>query len=260
MFVKLYPNLKPRATVFDMKAIVLGATGLVGTQLLELLSMDSNFSKALCPVRRTPERLIHKMQTNRLHENSLKNNQFTDKYKVELLKDLALFDPKDTVVICCLGTTIKKAKSKSAFRAVDHDLVLEFAKFFANWGAKQFMIVSASGANNKSSFFYNQVKGETEDALSLLGFQKLVILRPSLLLGKRQEFRLGEKLMGLLSPLFSVLLIGSLKKYKPIQARQVAKALQVSALHFAGIKNHPGLHSEKSTPVVTLENDELLNL
>lgn len=260
MFVKLYPNLKPRATVFDMKAIVLGATGLVGTQLLELLSMDSNFSKALCPVRRTPDRLIHKMQTNRLHENSLKNNQFTEKYKTELLKDLALFDPKETVVICCLGTTIKKAKSKTAFRAIDHDLVLEFAKFFADWGAPQFLLVSASGANADSSFFYNQVKGETEEALKSLGFQKVILLRPSLLLGKRNEFRFGEKLMGLTSPLLSVFLIGGLKKYKPIHARQVAKALQVSALHFAGIKNHPGLQSKNSDPFVILENDELLGL
>lgn len=243
-----------------MKAIVLGATGLVGTQLLELLSTDSNFSKALCPVRKTPARLIHKMQTNRFAESSIKNNQLTEKYKAELIKDLSLFDPQDTVVFCCLGTTMKKAKSKDGFRAVDFDLVLTFAKFFREWGSKQFYLVSASGANANSKFFYNQVKGQTESVLQEIGFEKVVILRPSLLLGPREEFRLGERFMTWLSPLFRIFLMGPLKRYRPIQSRQVAKALQTSCLHLSRLKKNPELAAFDQAKVIILENEVLQRL
>ncbi|MFP5519401.1 MAG: oxidoreductase [Bdellovibrionia bacterium] len=243
-----------------MKAIVLGATGLVGTQLLELLSTDSNFSKALCPTRRTPEQLIHKMQVNKLTDNSIKNGALTDKYKAELQKDLTLFNPKETIVFCCLGTTIKKARSKEQFRFVDQEMVLAFAKFFAEWGAPQFWMVSASGADANSSIFYSKVKGETELALQELNFKTLGIVRPSLLLGKRNEFRFGEKLATWLSPLISPFLVGSLKKYHPIKARQVAHAMRTASLHFAGVKEHIQLKKQTDTCTVILENNTLLEI
>lgn len=244
-----------------MKAIILGATGLVGNQLLELLSTDSNFGKALCPVRKTPSRLIHKMQVNRCPDGSIKNNQLTEKYKAELMKDLALFDPRETVVFCCLGTTIKKAKSKDQFRYVDQEMVLAFAEFFSQWGAQQFWLVSAIGANAHSGIFYNRIKGETEEALKKIPFKTLGIVRPSLLLGERQEFRLGEKIASWLSRLYSPFLIGSLKRYKPIQARQVAKAMQVAALHYSGVKENITLKSTaQDSGSLIIENDLILNL
>ncbi len=125
-------------------------------------------------------------------------------------------------VFCCLGTTIKKAGSQKAFRAVDHSLVVAIAKIMQRQGAQQFVVVSAMGASKDSKVFYNRVKGEMEDALIRLGYPCLRIVRPSLLLGARKEHRLGEKIAVLLTPLLSPLLLGSLKKYKPVEASSVA--------------------------------------
>jgi uncharacterized protein YbjT (DUF2867 family) len=124
---------------------------------------------------------------------------------------------------CCLGTTIKKAGSQEAFRAVDHDAVLAFAKAAKQAGTRSFLVVTALGADTRSRVFYNRVKGEVQEALKGVGFESLVILQPSLLLGERAESRPGERaaivasrvLAPLLRPLAS----------RPIEAHTVARAM-----------------------------------
>jgi uncharacterized protein YbjT (DUF2867 family) len=133
--------------------------------------------------------------------------------------------PPCDVGLCCLGTTIKKAGTKELFFKVDHDYVVNFAKLCRSSGAKKFIVVSAMGADSNSSVFYNQVKGQMEKALEGLGFESLVILRPSLLLGDRSEVRRGESLaQAILSP-FGFLFMGPLAPFKPIEGLVVAKRM-----------------------------------
>lgn len=139
---------------------------------------------------------------------------------------------KADVFICCLGTTIKKAGSQAAFRKVDYEYVLKFAKIAEAVKASKFLVVSAMGANPKSAVFYNRVKGEMEEALSQLDIPQVEIFRPSLLLGERKESRFGEGLAQKLNPIINVILSGPLKKYRAIEAVDVAKAICRCALTF----------------------------
>ena len=149
--------------------------------------------------------------------------------------------PRDVdAVVCALGTTIKVAGSQEAFRRVDYDYPLALARLGLAAGAKQFVLVSALGANAKSPVFYNRVKGELEDAVRSLGYASVAIVRPSLLLGARREFRLGEEIakrFGFLAP----------GKYRPVEARAVANAL-VTAVR----EQQPGVR--------VIESDEIREL
>jgi uncharacterized protein YbjT (DUF2867 family) len=131
--------------------------------------------------------------------------------------------PSAEDAFCCLGTTIKKAGSQEAFRAVDHDAVLAFAKAARKAGARRFLLVSALGANPSSRVFYNRVKGETEEDLKAVGFESLIILRPSLLLGDRAESRPGEHAAIVVSKVLGPLLRPF--SGRPIEARTVARAM-----------------------------------
>ena len=135
--------------------------------------------------------------------------------------DLAAVQVDD--VFCCLGTTIKKAGSQEAFRQVDLSLVVSIAEVLRRRGALQFIVISSMGANPDSRVFYSRVKGEMERAVQALGYPCLRIIRPSLLLGHRQEFRLGEKFGVLLAPLIAPLMLGAMRKYRPVQADAVAR-------------------------------------
>jgi uncharacterized protein YbjT (DUF2867 family) len=139
-------------------------------------------------------------------------------------------------VFCCLGTTIKKAGSQEAFRRVDYDYPLQLAQLQFRGGSQQFLLVSAMGADAESSIFYSRVKGELENALQSIGYNSLHIFRPSFIAGPRKESRPGEKIglaiFSLLAPLF----IGPLKKYAPIQAEHIARAMWRTAQ-----KNEPGM-------------------
>lgn len=129
-------------------------------------------------------------------------------------------------VISALGTTRKQvAGDQAAFRAVDHDLVLACARAALDAGARQFITVSAIGANPHARVFYSRVKGETEADLARLGLPRLDILQPGLLLGKRREWRPGEWLGQVLSPLQTLLLQGGLRRYRPIHADVLARAI-----------------------------------
>ena len=132
-------------------------------------------------------------------------------------------------VFSCLGTTIKKAGSEQEFRKVDYDYVVNSAKISLQNGAKKIFVVSALGADKNSFIFYNKVKGEMEEAITALSYQSTFFFRPSLLLGERTEVRNGEKIGEAFGNLISFALVGPLKKYKPIKALSVAKAMFISA-------------------------------
>jgi uncharacterized protein YbjT (DUF2867 family) len=195
-----------------MKAAVAGSTGFIGKFLLELLEKDNAF--------------------NQIDVLSRKPLELSEKFKVFQTDDLAYqqFGSLD-VAFCALGTTIATAGSKDAFYHVDHDLVLAFAKNAKAAGAKIFVLVSSVGADAGSSNFYLKVKGETEKDLEATGFDSLIILRPSMLMGDRQEFRLGELIGKGVMKIVNPLMVGSLSKYRGIHGRSIAMAMAGSALH-----------------------------
>jgi uncharacterized protein YbjT (DUF2867 family) len=191
-------------------ALVVGATGLVGSELLSLLLKDDYYSKVKAVVRREVEIQDAKLEII-----------ITDFKDMNRLGDKLAADH----IYCCLGTTMKKAGSKDAFYKVDFHFPLEIAKLCQSYGAKQFFLVSAMGANIASKIFYNRVKGEIEVAISSVPFQGVNIFRPSLILGDRNEKRFGEKIAAIFSKILSPFFIGPLKKYKPIQASAVAEGM-----------------------------------
>jgi uncharacterized protein YbjT (DUF2867 family) len=186
--------------------LIAGATGLTGEHLLDRLLSEPTVARVLAPTRRP-------LATHPHLENPVGELQ-------TLLPQLS--GQVDTA-FCCLGSTIKQAGSQEAFRAVDHDLVLAFARRARELGARHLVVISALGANANSSVFYNRVKGETEEALKAMDWPQLTIARPSLLLGTRHEFRLGERLA---APLLRWLP----GKYRGIDACALARALWRLAL------------------------------
>ena len=130
------------------------------------------------------------------------------------------------VLVSCLGTTIRTAGSQAAFRAVDRDLILSAARGARVGGAARMIVVSSVGASARSRNFYLRTKGETEEGLRALGFDRLDMIRPGLLTGKRPgPARLGEGIAIAAAPLFDALLFGSLRRYRSIPAEIVAKAI-----------------------------------
>lgn len=193
-----------------MDAWIVGGTGLVGRALVELLLERPEVRRVASLVRRAEH----------------PPNPRLDEVVVDFeALEAGLAGRPVTHAFCCLGTTMAKAGSEAAFRRVDHDYPLAFARAARKASAKSFLLVSALGADPKSSIFYNRVKGETEAALRELGFDSLHIARPSLLLGEREERRPGERFAIALGRPLGRLLVGPLKKYAPIAAEDVAKAL-----------------------------------
>ncbi|WP_341781466.1 oxidoreductase [Ectopseudomonas mendocina] len=186
--------------------LLAGATGLTGEHLLDRLLSEPTVARVLAPTRRP-------LAAHPNLENPVGDLQ-------SLLPQLS--GQVDTA-FCCLGSTIKRAGSQEAFRAVDHDLVLAVARRARELGARHLVVISALGANPNSSVFYNRVKGETEEALKAMDWPQLTIARPSLLLGARREFRLGERLA-------AVLLRWLPGKYRGIDACVLARALWRLAL------------------------------
>ncbi|REE83843.1 putative NAD(P)-binding protein [Paenibacillus taihuensis] len=195
------------------RALVLGATGLVGSALLQQLLADPQCAAVTILVRR-PLRPSPDMGTY----GSKLTVLTADFDRMEE----ALTGVEADTVFCALGTTIKKAGTQEAFRVVDLEYPVRLAEWAKAHGADRYMVVSAMGANASSSIFYNRVKGEMEARITEIGLPELHIVRPSLLLGKREEFRLGEKLAIMLSPLMKLLMVGRLRMYRPVQAEDVA--------------------------------------
>jgi uncharacterized protein YbjT (DUF2867 family) len=139
-------------------------------------------------------------------------------------------------VYCCLGTTIAKAGSQQAFRRVDLDYVVNSALFAKHQGALHFLMVTAVGANPNARVFYSRIKGEAEDAVGKVGIESVSIFRPSLILGHRNESRSKERLAKSVAAALSFAIIGSLTKYRPVEAAVVARAmLAVTAAPMSGI-------------------------
>ena len=194
----------------EKNALIIGATGLVGENALKTL-LQSNIYKEVIALVRTPLEYQHK----KLKEIII-NFDHLDEYQ-------SLFAVDD--IYCCLGTTIKKAKTQENMKKIDVDYPVKCAKLGKKMGAKQFIVISAIGANSNSAFFYSRIKGMLEENLVALSFDALLILQPSLLLGERDEFRFGEKISSIIFPLLHPLLVGPLKKYKGIHAEKVAAAM-----------------------------------
>lgn len=191
-------------------ALIAGATGLVGSELLRILLDSSEYSRVIAVVR-SP---LHVTHAN-LEEHIIDFEELAD------LSGLPLVDD----VFCCLGTTIKKAKTQEAMTRIDVDYPIALANLGKTLGAKQYFVISSMGADAKSGIFYSRIKGLMEITLKGIGFQVLGIFRPSLLLGKRNEFRLGEAAAAVFMPILSPLMIGHFQKYRGIQAREVAMAM-----------------------------------
>jgi uncharacterized protein YbjT (DUF2867 family) len=195
-------------------AVVLGATGLVGGFLTGKLLDNPDYHKVVV-LARTPGGREHP----KLEEHIIDFNRLED-YG-------GLFAADD--VFCCIGTTMKKAGSKEAFRKVDYDIPVRAAKI-AQMHARQFLLVSSVGANPRSSNFYLRTKGEAEKAILGTTLSSIHILRPSFLIGPRKEKRGGEAVAKFFSGLFNPFLIGGLRKYRGIPAEIVATAMICLAL------------------------------
>lgn len=193
-------------TTNDLKtALVVGATGLVGNNLVRQLTDSALYGRVNVLTRRPLA-----WQHPRLQEI----NYDFDRSNGLLVQADHIF--------CCLGTTIRQAGSREAFRKVDYQYPMEIAQMGRANGASLFAIVTSMGADVNSTFFYNRVKGEIERDLTTLDYPALLIFRPSLLLGQRRDFRLGERVgegfMRLLAPLIPA-------KYRAIEASKVAAAM-----------------------------------
>ena len=191
-------------------AALVGATGLVGGHCLQRL-LVGDYYEAIVTLGRRPLTL----QSIRHHHHVV---DFTEAPR--LREHLAVRD-----LFACLGTTMKKAGSRQAFREVDFEYSLRVATAAREAGVEQLLVVSSLGADPSSAVFYSRVKGELEEALSGLGFVALHVFRPSLLLGERTETRAAEGIGRTLSPVFSPLMVGPLKRYRPIHAKTVARAM-----------------------------------
>jgi uncharacterized protein YbjT (DUF2867 family) len=202
-------------------ALIAGATGLIGKQLLQLLLQDSYYEKVKA-ITRKPLDVKHPKLDNLVLD----------------FEKLTGADLKADDVFCCLGTTIRIAKTKEAFRKVDYSYPLELAHATKNLGGKQYLLVSALGADKNSSIFYNKVKGEIEEAIGHLDFHSTHIFRPSLLLGDRTEQRAGEGAATTFFKLFGFLIT---VKYKAIDSAKIARAM----LAFAKT-NDPGFYFHES--------------
>lgn len=196
-----------------IKVLLAGGTGLVGSAVVQGLAKRADV--ALTSLVRQPRSSIEQSAEHGIDFEAL----VTDAIGTMGLLGMEQAD----VAISCLGTTIRTASSQAAFRRVDHDYVLAFARASRALGARQFVLVSSVGAGR--SGFYLSLKGDIEEAVAALGFDRLDIMRPGLLLGQRHERRFGEGLARSFAPVLAPLLQGSLKRYRAIDADTVATAI-----------------------------------
>lgn len=220
-------------------ALVVGATGLVGSALVRQLCESEEYAAVNVIARRKLD--------------------FTDPKLVVKIRDFEKISESDIEfaheVFCCLGTTIKKAGSREQFEKVDVEYPLSIAALAKNRGIGHFIVISAMGANEKSFTYYNRVKGKLESELTAMDFPQLSIVRPSLLTGERDEFRLGEnvgaKAMSMLNPL----MVGPGKKFRSIDADQVARAMMVIALY--GNKQKVAVYSSDELSTMQIPEPEV---
>jgi uncharacterized protein YbjT (DUF2867 family) len=203
-------NKSSKTKQINADILIVGSTGLVGGAFLKLILNDPSAGKILVLARRKIPVIADapNVQQEIIDFNNL------DKYKHLL---------SARTMVCALGTTIKKAGSKQGFRQVDYQLPLDIAGYATQNGCEKLILISAIGADPNSSVFYNKVKGELERDIQKLSFKAAHIIRPSLLMGDREEFRFGEEIgkilirpMGFLIP----------DKYKPVHVDVIARKIK----------------------------------
>lgn len=195
-----------------MKAILIGASGLIGQHLLQELLADSSVETV---------KLIGRRSLGLSHP---KLSEAIIDFDNEAAYRDAISDA-DTI-FCCVGTTQKKVKGdQAAYRKVDYDIPVRAARYAAAKGFQRYLLVSSVGADAKSSNFYLKLKGEVEAAIAAQPIPSIYFMRPSILLGQRSESRIGENIGKAVMQAFSFLLIGGMRRYKPIQGAAVARAM-----------------------------------
>lgn len=212
-------------------AAVIGASGLIGSAIVHELLQNSTYSEIRILTRRSLQ----------LQHEFIKEVIVDFENPVDYKKGLE----GCTAVFCAVGTTNKKVQgNKEAYRKVDYQIPVQAAQYAEELGIPYFTVVSSVGANDKSSNFYLHLKGEMEFGISQFSICQIAIFRPSMLLGKRNEFRLAEKIAAFIFPIIAFLFPS---KYKPIQAQKVAKAMVqfgnqekkgIHILHYKEILNY----------------------
>ena len=216
-------------------ALLLGATGLVGGHLLDLLLDDPAWSRVIVLGRRPVKREHPKLE-----------QRVADLARMEEHADAFAADH----VFCALGTTLRAAGSRDAFRRVDHDLVVESARLAARAGAGRYLLVSSAGASPRSPVFYTRVKGEAEEGVLEQPLASAVILRPSQLMGDRDEHRPGEEVAQRLMRAMEPLMVGPLRRLRAVHARTVARAMARLAL-----ESGPGARLVPNEEILELGTD-----
>jgi len=217
-----------KVRIMNRSALLLGASGLVGGECLRILLTETSYSRVHALVRGPLELEHPKLIQHHISFDDLE----------------ATSAPwSSDAVFCCLGTTIRKAGSQEAFRRVDYGYPLTAAGHAASSNAGAFLLISALGADAESPIFYNRIKGQTERDLKKLNLKRIVILRPSLILGDRKEYRAGELIAAaFMRPLMGLMRRG-LRRYRPIHARTIARAMVKMSLQDA--TGHTTLESEQ---------------
>lgn len=219
-------------------ALIAGSTGLVGGYLLNLLLESENYHQVIALVRKPTGKGHKKLKELCINFENLE-------------KEIQEIKADD--VFICLGTTIKKAKTQENFKKVDLDYPITIAETLKQNGATQLAVVSALGADAKSKIFYNRVKGEMEDAVEALAYQNTFIMQPSLLMGARNEFRMGEIVGQKLMCIIDHLMVGPAKKYRSINAFDVASAILTLCN-----SSLTGLHKVESEAIKELAKEDAI--
>lgn len=193
-------------------ASLLGATGMTGQWLLQMLLEDPAYETVRVLLRRPMEKTHPRME--------VKLVDFSDTESLRLA-----LEGSDTIY-CCIGTTQKNVRGDRAlYRRIDHDIPVNAARWGKEGGCECFVGISSVGASARSTTFYLKLKGEMENAIQHLGIRSVHFMQPSVLLGNRKEKRTGERIAKAFMKFISPLLIGDLKKYRPIQGKNVAAAM-----------------------------------
>jgi uncharacterized protein YbjT (DUF2867 family) len=218
----------------NKSVLLLGASGLVGGECLKLPIHGVPYKKIIV-LTRSP--LTTDIQDSRVHHHII------DFDRLGGYRHLMKADH----VICALGTTIKKARTKENFHRVDFTYSYEIARMASEQGAEHYLLVSSMGADSGSSIFYNRVKGDLEQAVQKLPYRSVSIFRPSLILGQRYERRLTEQVSKIIAGIFSFAIP---ERYKPVQAVDIARAiLKIAGQDLAGIRI---IESDEITRLITL--------
>ena len=195
-------------------ALIFGSSGLIGNQLLSIILQNNNYNKVKLFVRSVPENNDSKVEVIQTDFTNL------EKHKDSIVGDDCFF---------CIGTTHKDTPDKNEYRRIEYNIPINVARIASSNSVGSFVYVSSIGANSSSPNSYLKNKGQVEEELNNLNFPKLAVIRPSLLLVKRKKHRLGESIAQYATQKLSTFFLGNLKKYKPIQAQYVAKAMMAIA-------------------------------